>query len=195
MVFPHGTRRIDGFGLDRWDDIRIVPGAFTYAGAADPSLETWQPGGSGRQFKVWIFKDNDVAYFTVQMPHTYNLGTDIHAHIHWTPRDRGGIEAEATVGWKLDLSVVQFEDVAIPSTTYDLTDACQGTDHQHLATPNVIVDMSNITDISAIIIGAVYQDGSGAWVGNAAGTAPALLEVDFHYLADDMGSRTRFLKR
>lgn len=195
MVFPHGVDRIDGIGLNRWDDMRIVPGAFSYAGAADPSLDSWQPGEMGRTYKVYAFKADDVAYFTVQMPHTYKLVSNIYVHIHWTPRDRAIIEGEATVGWKVDLSVMQFEGEAPASTTYDLTDTSQGINHQHLATPNVMVDMSGIDDISAMIIGAIYQDGSGNWAGNLAATAPAFLELDLHYLSDDIGSRTMMVKR
>lgn len=191
----NGIRRIDGFGLNRWDDIRIVPAAFTYAGANDPSLGTWQPGAVGRQYKVWAFKTDDVGYFTVQMPHAYKLGSDIYAHIHWTPRDRGVAEGAATVGWMLDISVVEGDEVAPPSTTYDLTDACQSVDDEHLETPNVQVDLSGVDSLSAMIIGAIYQDGSGTWAGNLAATAPAMMELDFHYIADDMGSRTRHLKR
>ncbi len=75
-----------------WDDLRIVPGAFQFAGNADPSIEDWQPGGSGITFKVYKFKENDEVFFTCQMPHSYKEGSDIIAHLHWTPADRGDEE-------------------------------------------------------------------------------------------------------
>jgi hypothetical protein len=55
-------------------------------------------------------------------------------------------------------------------------------------TPEVAVDGSTLTTVSAILIGRVYRDNGDSWAGNIAAQAPALLEVDFHYQTDDLGS-------
>ena len=110
-----------------WDDLRIVPGAFQFAGNADPTLQTWQPGGAGTEFKVYKFKENDEVFFTCQIPHSYKEGTDIGAHLHWTPGDRGVAEGTAVVAWKLDYSWANIDAVFASSATVDLSDACQST--------------------------------------------------------------------
>lgn len=75
-----------------WDDVRIVPSSFDFAGNHDPVIVNFQPGGSGTTFKVWEFALDDEAFFSVQLPHGYKVGSDIKAHIHWTPGARGNEE-------------------------------------------------------------------------------------------------------
>jgi hypothetical protein len=77
----------------------------------------------------------------------------------------------------------------------DLTDTCEGVDDVHLTTPSVELDGSTLKDISGMIIGRVYRDAGDTWAGNIAAQAPALLEVDFHYQVDDLGSLLELVKR
>nr|NIT56081.1 hypothetical protein [Fodinibius sp.]NIW44238.1 hypothetical protein [Gammaproteobacteria bacterium]NIX55395.1 hypothetical protein [candidate division Zixibacteria bacterium]NIY24664.1 hypothetical protein [Fodinibius sp.] len=53
-----GHGQIDYFA-PAWDDIRIVPGAFQFAGLSDPTLADWQPGGAGAIFKLYEFASGD----------------------------------------------------------------------------------------------------------------------------------------
>ena len=194
-MYPMGIRRIDGLGLPRWDEIRIVPGALTKGGAADPFLDLWQPGGSGASYAVQTFNNADELFFLMQLPHGYVLGTNLRAHLHWTPRDRGVTEDTKTVFWKLDVSLAPTNGVMPPSTTLDLTDTCEGVDDAHLKTPIVELDGSTLQEVSGMIIGRVYRDAGDTWAGNIAAQAPALLEVDFHYQCDDIGSLLELVKR
>ncbi len=178
--------------LAQWEDLRIVPGAFQFAGAADPDVSDWQPGGAGRIYKVYSFKTNDIVYFMVQIPHDYEEGTDIRAHLHWTPRNRGAIENGNTVAWKADYSWAN-SDAAFPSSgTVDLTDTCPGVDDAHLKTPTVAISGTG-KEISSMLVFALYKDG-GTWVGNAAGTPPAILEFDLHYERNTLGSNEELVK-
>jgi len=169
-----------------YDDLRIVPGATTFAGGSDPTLQSWQPAATGATYKVWKFNNGDEIFFTCQVPHSYKEGANIKVHAHWTPGNRGTEEGTATVGWAIDYSWANIESVVPSSSTADLTDACQSTDDEHLMTPEVEIDGTG-KGISSMISCRFYRNG-GTWSGTLA-NAPALLEVDFHFPIDTMGSR------
>jgi len=177
-----------------WDDLRIVPGAFEFAGNSDPTLQTWQPGGSGTQFQIYKFVEGDEVFFTCQLPHSYKEGTDIGAHLHWTPADRGTDEGTAVVAWKLDYSWANIDGTFGASATVDLSDACQSTDDDHLNTPEVAISGTDKT-ISSILVCRLWRDLTGdTWVGTTAAQSPAILEFDFHFEIDTVGSRQTTVK-
>ena len=176
--------------VNAWEDMRIVPGAFSFLGSADPTLVAWQPGGSGATFQVWAFRKNDEAFASIQLPHAYKEGSDLLLHLHWTPKDRGVAEGAVNVGWKVDYSIANIGAAFPASTTADLSDACSGTDHQHELTTSVTIDGSAIT-VSSMIMLRIYRTDTGAddtWVGTTTAQSPALLEVDLHYQIDAPGS-------
>lgn len=176
-----------------WDDLRILPSAFDFAGSGDPSIVTWQPGGSGATFRVWEFQLDDQGFFTCQIPHTYKLGTDIYCHVHWTPGTRGNEEGTNAVAWKLDYSWANINGVFGASATIDMTDACQSTDHAHLMSPDAVIDGHTAAKgISSMLVCRIYRhDVAGdTWAGTASGQLPILLELDFHYEIDTAGSAT-----
>ena len=179
-----------------WEDARIVPGAFQFAGAADPALEDWQPTGAGSTFKVYKFKKNDEVFASIQVPHAYKEGTDVYFHIHWTPCDRGAAESGNLVGWKVDYSWANIDGTFPVSATVDLSHACEGTDDEHELVVEVLVDGTGKT-ISSMLILKIYRSDTGAddtWAGTTNAQSPALLEFDFHYLINTVGSRQSLVK-
>lgn len=187
-VEADGTIEFNG-AATVWDDLRVVPGAFQFAGNSDPTIASWQPGGSGTTFKVYKFQENNEIFFTCQLPHSYKQGTNIIAHLHWTPGDRGDDEGTATVAWKVDYSWANFDTNFGASATADLSDACQSTDDEHLVTPEVVITGTGKT-ISSILVCRLWRDSSGdTWVGTTTAQSPAILEFDFHFEIDTVGSR------
>jgi len=183
-----GTMTFNGDAVV-WEDLRIVPGAFQFLGNTDPAITSWQPGGSGAEFLVYKFKENDEVFFTCQLPHSYKEGSDIQAHLHWTPADRGNEEGTAVVAWKLDYSWGNQDGTFATSTTIDLSDACQSTDSAHLMSPEVAITGTGKT-ISSILICRLWRDSTGdTWVGTLDAQSPAILEFDFHFEIDTVGSR------
>lgn len=172
-----------------WDDEKIVPGAELRAGNNDPILSTWQPGGTGTSFAVYKFDQNDEMFFTVQFSHTRENNTDIKAHVHWTPGERGDEENGNTVAWKIDYSWICVNGVFPSSSTADCTDVCQGTDHVHHMTPEVTIDGSSIGGPSPMMVGRIYRDTGDTWTGTGA-NGPILLEVDFHFEKSTLGTLT-----
>lgn len=174
-----------------WDDMRVTPGGFDRAGSADPALVSYQPGGSGIATFLYEFQKDDIAYFTVQLPHSYKTGTDIKAHIHWTPGANGDEEDGAKVGWKIDYSWASINGNFGAMATLDLSDACDGVDHKHQMTPDVTITGTG-KGISSMLICNIKRTDTGTddtWVGTASGQLPLLLEIDFHYQIDTVGSR------
>ena len=179
----------------RWEDLRIVPGAFSFGGSSDPGLYDYQPSGAGASFKVYKFNKNDQAFATCQMPHTYKQGSDLLAHIHWTPANRGVAEGAVEVGWKVDYSISNIGNNFVESGTIDLSDSCSGVDDKHELTASVSIPGTGL-GISHIILLRIYRSDTGAddtWAGTGS-QAPALLEFDIHFQIDDRGSQEEKFK-
>jgi len=189
-------------GTPVWDDLRIVPTSFDFGGSSDPSLVTWTLGAGGSTM-LYEFAKTDIAYFTAQLPHTYKIGTDLSVHIHWTPGSRGTAEAGATVGWKVAWTWASINGTFGAMQTADLSDTVfnGGADpaaavDQHQMTPSVTMTGTG-KGISSQIVGYVTRTDTGTddtWASSTNGQLPLLLELDFHFQSDTIGSRQESAK-
>lgn len=174
-----------------WDDMRIIPSGMDRVGVADPTLVQM-----ATNIYAWEFQKNDEAYFSIQIPHKYKAGSDMYVHIHWSPGANGNEESGKTVGWKVDYAITSIGSAFGSTTLADLSHAVTGVDQQHEITSDVTVSGSGV-GISAIIIGRISRTDTGTddtWSGTASGSLPLLLELDFHYEMDTVGSRTHISK-
>lgn len=189
---PDGTLVFNG-DATVWDDMRVVPGSFDRPGVSDPGIVAYDVAGGGVSTYLWEFAKNNIASFTVQLPHAYKIGTDISAHVHWTPGPRGVAENGNTVGWKLDVSWANIDGTFTAMQSIDLSDTCDGVNHKHLKTASVAIDGHTAPKgISSMLICNIKRIDTGAddtWVGTLSGERPMLLEIDFHYQIDTVGSR------
>ena len=176
-----------------WDDMRVVPGSFDRPGVSDPAIVAYDVNGGGVSTYLWEFGKNDIASFTIQLPHSYKIGTDIYAHLHWTPGPNGAAESGNTVGWKVDYSWANYGSAFPTMATADLSDACDGTDHKHQKTDDILIDGHTVAkEISSMLICNIKRTDTGTddtWSGTLSGALPMLLEIDFHYQIDTVGSR------
>lgn len=176
-----------------WDDLRVTPGSFDRVGVSDPTIVAYDVNGGGTNTYLWQFDKNNIASFTVQLPHSYKTGTDIYCHIHWTPGANGVTESGNTVGWKVQYSWANINSNFGTMATLDLSDACDGTNHKHQMTPDVVIDGHTVAKgISSMLICNILRTDTGSddtWSGTASGARPMLLEIDFHYEIDTVGSR------
>jgi hypothetical protein len=175
-----------------WDDLRVTPGSFDRPGVADPSIVTYRPGGgSNPDTYLWEFDKNDIASFTVQLPHGYKAGEDIKVHVHWTPGGRGVTESGNTVGWKVQYAWANIAGAFGAMATADLSDAANGVNGEHNMTPEATITGSG-KGISSMLICNILRTDTGTddtWTGSGSGNLPMLLEIDFHYPIDTIGSR------
>jgi hypothetical protein len=181
-----------------WDDMRVVPGSFDRPGTSDPTIVAYDVNAGGISTYLWQFAVNNIASFTIQLPHAYKVGTDIYAHIHWTPGPRGVAENGKTVGWKIDYSWANIDGSFPTMQSLDLSNACDGTNHKHQMTPEVVIDGHTAAKgISSMLICNIKRTDTGAddtWAGTISGQLPMLLEIDFHYQIDTVGSRQQSAK-
>ena len=176
-----------------WDDLRIIPGSFERPGVADPVYVNYIPTGSTLGIYLPEFAKDDFASFQVQLPHSYKQGSVISVHIHWTPGLRGSEEPGALVGWKVDYVWANIDGTFGVVGTADLSDACDGTDDKHQMTASVDIIGNAGKNISSMLLCNIRRTDAGAddtWAGTISGQLPLLLEVDFHYEMDTIGSRT-----
>jgi len=173
----------------QWDDIRILPGSFDRPGVSDPAMVPYVY--SGTTTYLWEFSAGDIASFTVQIPHGYS-GTSMYVHIHWTPGNRGDEEIGKSVGWKVDWTWANINGTFGAMQTADLQDVSDGTDHKHQMTSEVLVGSGPGKGISSMLLCNVKRTDTGTddtWASANSGELPFLLEIDFHYPIDTVGSR------
>jgi hypothetical protein len=186
-----GTLELNGDGT-AWDDMRVTPGSFDRPGTSDPAYYAYDVNGSGTTIDLTEWAKNDYGTFTVQLPHTYKQGTDIRVHAHWTPGGNGVAESGNYVGWKCIYSWANIDGAFGNPATADLSDVCDGTNHKHQMTPAVALTGTS-KNISSMLVCKFIRTDTGAddtWAGAGAGNLPLLLEVDFHFEINTIGSRT-----
>ena len=190
LVVDCGTDKTMVLNETVWDDMRVVPNVFDVPGGTDPDVISYQPGGSGPTFKVYAFAKGDEGFFTIQLPHSYKEGTDLRAHVHWTPGPRGNEENGNTVQWRLDYSFSPINGNFPAASTAAMADACDGVDHRHQMTAQATISGAGLT-MSSQMWGRVYRwnDASDTWVGTG-NNLPIFIEFDMHYQIDTIGSRT-----
>lgn len=172
-----------------WDDMRVVPGSFDRPGIADPDIKAVTPGGGATTY-LWEFAVDDIASFTIQLPHGYVEGGDIYVHVHWTPGDRGNEESGNLVGWKVDYTWSNINGTFGSMATADLSDACNGVDWEHNMTQEFKIPGVN-KHISSMLICNIKRTDTGTddtWSSAVSGQLPLLLEIDFHIPVDSIGS-------
>jgi hypothetical protein len=171
-----------------WDDIRIVPSAFDFAGNADPANVATSIGNM--TFRLFEFAAADEAFCVIQMPHSYKRGTTLRPHVHWTPGTRGNEERGKTVAWKMQISAAHYGAVFSNAETVDLTHTvpADALDGIHLITSSAdFVPPASFGESGMLLI-RIYRDTGDTWAGTATGSLPLLLEVDIHHQIDKVGS-------
>jgi len=174
-----------------WDNLSLETRVLSLAGIADPLLANYQPTGSGIVTKLYEFEKDDIAYFMIKIPHEYKIGTNIYAHLHWTPSSQGVTESGHTVGWKIGYSWSNVDDTFPAMSVVDLSDSTDGTNGIHQRTSDILISGTD-KEIDSIIIGYIIRTDTGTddtWDSSTTGSLPLLLSVDFRYQKDTLGSR------
>jgi len=192
VVETDGTMRLDGVATV-WNDMMVYPDATSRGGSNSPvwggteaSAFKKNAGGTSQGVFLWMFSTSteQELYFTVQIPHSYKLGSTLYPHVHWTTAT--GTPARTNVVWGLEYSVIAIggtfpytSTVTGNSVISDIV-TITGTG-QHL-----ITSLGNISGtglgISTILICRVYRA-----IGDATDTFAnevGFLGLDFHYEMD-----------
>lgn len=171
-----------------WDDLRFPASGLNPPGAAsDPDIET----DSG----TFLFDagSTEVITFQVQMPHRWREGTAIEPHVHWQKTT----SAAGNVLWQLRYkhapinAVMDSEFTLLSASSVVAATPDTNTADKHLITELGSIDMSGYGISHMLVCGLLRVGGNAA---DTYGADARLLEVDFHYQVDTLGSEGEFSK-
>jgi len=131
-------------------------------------------------------------FFNVQLPHSYLMGGDIDAHVHWIHIEDGD---DFNIVWGLEYLWVSIHGTSTNTST--ITTVCNLVDgpHRHqmskIAFDNTMIDGTG-KGVSSMLMCRLFRDGANpldTFEYNA-----YFMEFDFHFPVDTMGSREVYAK-
>jgi hypothetical protein len=177
--------RIDSAGITfagnatMWEDIRIA-GSQMGQGATAPDPVSFLGG-----LKVYGFNGDattEQMYFEVQMPHAYKEGSTIYPHVHWMPTTAN----TGNVVWQLEYVWAAVDSVFGSLDTLQTAAAATG----GVAWKHHMTSFPPITGrpgLSSMLVCRLFRN--PGYTGDDYEFDAGLLEVDFHYETDAIGSR------
>jgi len=171
-----------------WNDIRVPLSSLKRLGFTDPDWEQFQDDGAastGVYAPAFATNADQEVFFAAQLPHDWKLGSDLQPHVHWSPSDANA----GNVTWKLEYTISDINGTFGNTSTISVTDAADTVALKHqIVGFSSDIDMSSYTDngdVSIMLICRLYRDVSD---GDTYGSDAFLLETDFHYEIDSLGS-------
>lgn len=181
-----------------WEDLRVPVTSTKLGGTKDPHFTVFKTNGAGSQgvFLYWFDKTTEEElYFTCQVPHAYKEGTNLIAHIHWIPKTNGG--ANAVVSWGLEYTwanyVAVFANTSIIYTNTHLPADASLVADKHYMSSFAAINGAGKT-ISSMLVCRVFRDAGGTGLTDDYNDDAGMLEIDFHFENDTMGSKTETAK-
>jgi hypothetical protein len=187
-VIPHQSGSIK----PGWEDLRVPLLSTKLLGSKDPGLAVIKTNGAGSQGVIaYVFDQTteEELYFAVQIPHSWKVGTPIRPHIHWCPTNTN----TGTVSFGLEYTIANYLGVFGNTVILGTQQAGAGVAYTHQLAPWSEISMTGKT-ISCMLLCRVFRDATGSLGPDTYNTDAALLEVDFHYKANDLGSRAEYVK-
>jgi hypothetical protein len=166
-----------------WDDIR-VPVSSVKQGILNPATVCALTGNT----YVLCFdnlgsaQEQDVT-FLIQVPHNYKFGSQVEAHIHYAPASN----TDCNAVWDLEYTSADIWGV-FPATNITQVVTIMGNNNinKHLLTSFGNVGVFN--NVSGILAGRLTRRSANAL--DTCTVQVKLLEIDFHYEIDSIGSRS-----
>lgn len=177
-----------------WTDLRVPMSALatvTGAGLKAPTysqLSNDGAGSTGLYAAAYSPTQEQELFFAAQLPHAWREGTELRPHIHWSPSNTANV---GDVVWGLEYYWVNVNELIPNSTITTGTFTVDGTGRKHVVQGWPVIDGTG-KKISSQIHGRIFRDAD-----NILDTYPDpafLIEVDFHYQQDSIGSNSEFVK-
>ncbi len=165
--YPMGLLWSDTFG----------PGLGRRAGVSAPAFAAFQGTVFGDRFD----KGNE-AHGSVQVPHSFAPGSELHFHVHWCILT--GAVASETIVWGLEWYYAGIGQTFATGTAVDeISVPLAGTENnRHMITEFTAVNPANF-GISGIAVYRIYRKNAGTSAAN-----PFVLGVDAHFQLGNFGS-------
>jgi len=192
-------RGLDGSLLDKyddrmssspvWDDLRVSANTVKVQGASN--IPAW--GAFGTLQALWFDPSTmEQVFIDVQLPHARLAGTDIHPHVHWTPKTDGSTGDK--VSWGLEYTWTNVGD-EFPATTTIYGDSHYPAEDL-AASGHYVTSLENIggagKGTSSMLICRLFRDATGAGGTDDYADDVGLLEFDFHYQINKLGSTNEY---
>ena len=175
---PNSTMWLPGEG---WEDLKFPAAGINPPGqVSDPDRDITDG--------TWLYDKaaTEVIMGQVQMPHSWKAGSNLHAHVHWSPTTAG----TGDVLWRLYYSIATIGSVFPAFSTLDVVAAAGGDDMHQLDEWAPIGMVGH--RVSCMIKWKLARIGGDALDDYDADAK--LLELDFHYRINSIGSGTEYPK-
>jgi len=171
-----------------WDDLRVPVSSLKVPAANNPD---WVSYGAGRLLGFGaqaVSGNEEMVFFTAQMPHNMKLDGEIEAHVHWLYT---AAEPTKAVRWHLLYNWVNAgQEINTTGTAYVL--ASTGDPDTHIYTDLGELSRSNAPTLSSMLICRLTRNSSN--VDDTYSADAILMEIDFHYEVDGFGSEEELVK-
>jgi len=170
-----------------WDDLRVPLESSKAGGAKEPDFGKCVDDNNGSQ-GVYCFKFDpnleQELFFSIQIPHRYKEGSDIHPHIHWTPSSSGN----AYVIWGLEYSWANINE------PWPYTTTIKASGLGHAEQNHSVLELGTINgsgkNLSSMLMCRLFRDATNDDYEYDAN----IIEFDLHYQADSHGSWQEYKK-
>lgn len=180
-----------------WEDLRVPMTSTKLGGTKDPHFTAFKTTGTSQGVFIYWFDagTEEELYFACQIPHSYKVDSNIYPHVHWTPSVSGS--ASQIVSWGLEYTWASIGSIfgntsIIYANAHDPADSILlGSKHYMTALPTI---NGSGKGISSMLICRIFRDATGAGATDSFTGDAGLIEIDFHYEMDTMGSKTELAK-
>lgn len=171
-----------------WEDLRTPITRVRLRGTKEPIWRDFK-GTQILGFRDRALEaDEEIAYFTIQLPHSYKEGTNLRPHIHWAGEDN----TAGNIVWKIDYSWANVGDVFPSESAVIAVDANAAVQDSHN-----IASFTEITgtgkEISSMLLCAISRNSSNA-LDTFTSKEGYALEIDFHFQINTFGSQQELAK-
>jgi hypothetical protein len=189
LLLDCGTNKTIELQDTVWDDLRTPINSSIKVAGKQPTETVYR---SGIVYSFSKVTDNQIA-FNVQLPHAYKLGTDIEFHIHYLIPTAGSGVGSENIKWDFTHSWADIDSSQPSETTVNTTIDMQNklADTHYLGEIAATIDGSSISGLSSMIICSLNRDTS---VADNYDDVVYLMEIDFHYQINTIGSRQEGVK-
>ncbi|KKN79015.1 hypothetical protein LCGC14_0344910 [marine sediment metagenome] len=194
-----GTLKFNGTATV-FDDLRVPITALRVGPAGAPDFAQFRDDGSGSTgvFAYWFDPNTEQqVYLVIQMPHSWKEGSNITPHVHWVSADTA-VGAGTDVSWGFEYTWASINGV-FDTTTLVYADEQSGgaseilTVNKHYKTYFSGIVGAGHT-ISSMLICRLFRDATSTGGTDDYDDDAGLIEIDFHYEIDTIGSKTELGK-
>ncbi len=181
-IEPDGTLEFNG-NATVFDDLRVPVTSVRVPGSKAP---TWVPYSAGKllafDYQAVAGNEEEIS-FVAQLPHSYKEGTNITPHVHWIP----DVNDTGTARWGLIYEWVNRDGTFSGTTTIYADQVIDQRINDQVKTFFSAISGAGKT-ISSTLICTLFRNSSHV-NDDLNGMDLLLLEIDFHFEMDMVGSR------